>query len=375
MQKKLIALAIAGLASSAAIAQVTVYGVADGTLDMVKVSGSTVATNNVGNFNRVSANSSLFGLKGTEDLGGGMSAIFQFESAMGFDAATGTLNVRDSYVGLTGGFGRVLLGNLTGPTRGAGASVDVNAGATGIGANAALIGKILQGNGTNNADSVITTNAPCATRSATCASIFDNRWKNAVAYVSPSFSGLTVTGVVVANENRKDTPTVANTKGYDFGVRYTAGPVDAAITRNWATIGDAAKTEASLTRLVAKYNFGMGDVRALYDMVELDTTTTKNERSIFGFGATFNVGSGKIIGQYYASGDLETNGAKVANSGASHVVLGYDHSLSKRTTLKAVFARVANDDAANFDFGVNATGLAAAGSTVQGMSVGVRHTF
>ena len=48
MQKKLIALAVAGLVSTGAMAQVTMYGVADGTFDMIKVSGSATAGNNVG---------------------------------------------------------------------------------------------------------------------------------------------------------------------------------------------------------------------------------------------------------------------------------------------------------------------------------------
>jgi predicted porin len=82
MQKKLIALAIAGL-SSAAFAQtnVTIYGVADGTFDYIKVSSNN-AVGGVGNPSntRVSSNGSHLGFKGTENLGNGMKAIFQFES-------------------------------------------------------------------------------------------------------------------------------------------------------------------------------------------------------------------------------------------------------------------------------------------------------
>jgi predicted porin len=374
MQKKLIALAVAGLVSTGAMAQVTMYGVADGTFDMVKVSGSTVSTNNVSNFQRVSANSSLWGVRGSEDLGGGMTGLFQFESSVGFDATGGTIAARDSYVGLGGGFGKILLGNLTGPTRAAGATVDVYAGATGIGANAALIGKIAQGNGTNGANSDITAAAACTTRSATCASIFDNRWKNTIAYVSPALGPVTVTGAIVANENR-DNDSNPNTKGYDLGVAFNQGPIWAGITRNWAKLNDTAHTETSVLRLAGKFNFGMGDVRALYDMVKLEATGVDNERKIMGVGATFNVGQGKVVGQYYKAGKLDTVAGKVANSDATLFTVGYEHSLSKRTLVKALVSRVSNKDAANFDFGVNATGIAAAGSDVTGFSAGVRHSF
>jgi hypothetical protein len=100
------------------------------------------ANNDLGNTTRVSTNSSYIGFKGAEALGNGLTAVFQFESGVGFDNA-GTLGAtRDSFVGVAGGFGTVVLGNLTGPTRALGGAVDVNSGATGIGANSALLGKL-----------------------------------------------------------------------------------------------------------------------------------------------------------------------------------------------------------------------------------------
>jgi predicted porin len=142
MQKNLIALAVAGLASTGAFAQanVTVYGVADASFDVVRISGD--ANNELGNTTRVSTNSSVLGFKGAENLGNGLTAVFQYESSVGFDNGGALGASRDSYVGLAGGFGTVVLGNLTGPTRALGSAVDVNAGATGIGANTALIGKL-----------------------------------------------------------------------------------------------------------------------------------------------------------------------------------------------------------------------------------------
>src|ERR1017187_10704872 len=105
MQKKLIALAIAGL-SSVAFAQpnVTVYGVADVSIESVGANGAKSGTSesgtnaNLGNSARVNSNSSYIGFKGTEDLGNGLKALFQFET--GFAADVGTYNGagRDTYV-------------------------------------------------------------------------------------------------------------------------------------------------------------------------------------------------------------------------------------------------------------------------------------
>ncbi|MBH1976354.1 MAG: porin, partial [Rhodocyclales bacterium] len=106
MQKKLIALALASL-SSAAFADatnVTIYGVADATFDIISISDNA---NNTPNFNRVSTNGSHIGFRGTENLGNGLSAIFQFESEANFDQNSSLALNRDSFVGLTGGFGKI----------------------------------------------------------------------------------------------------------------------------------------------------------------------------------------------------------------------------------------------------------------------------
>ncbi|MFA7270725.1 MAG: porin, partial [Sterolibacterium sp.] len=234
MQKKIIALAVAALASGAAFAQtnVTLYGVADASFDNVRVSGEQSTADKISHFSRVSTNSSLIGFKGAEDLGGGMKALFQFEGGVGFDAtpSSGFAFTRDSFVGLTGGFGTVVLGTLTGPARALGSALDVNAGATGIGANSAILGKLgglLVGGFNSAAPLVAATATAVATgpvnvgaacgRSSTCTSPFDTRYSNAIAYVSPNLSGFTLTIGYIPNENKSrngesGTATQANSK-------------------------------------------------------------------------------------------------------------------------------------------------------------------
>lgn len=387
MQKKLIALAVAGLASTGAFAQanVTVYGVADASFDVVKISGD--ANNELGNTTRVSTNSSLIGFKGAESLGNGLTAVFQYESAVGFDNAGALGTVRDSFVGLAGGFGTVVLGNLTGPTRALGGAVDVNAGATGIGSNSAILGKL--GNnllGTTDGSGNYAGGTTCA-RNTTCASIFDTRWKNAIAYVSPSFAGLNATVAYVANENKAlNGLTSANTTGYDVGLKYANGPAMAAVTYNAVSTGNAADLKISDFRVGGSYDFGMASVRAVFDLARADNFAgNKVTQAVYGLGATFNVTpASKLLGQVYVARDLKVNGSSADDTGAKFFELGVEHSLSKRTMLKAVYAMMNNDKSANYDFGINAVGMVpnnaagtigTTGGTVQGLSLGLRHTF
>jgi predicted porin len=132
MNKKLMAAAVAGvLVAPAAFAQssnVQLYGRINGGLDYYKAPGATVGggygagdTSRDGRF-RVFDNSSRVGLRGTEDLGGGLKAIFQIESGVNIDAggdstqagstngSTGFWGTRDTYGGVQAAWGRLTYG-------------------------------------------------------------------------------------------------------------------------------------------------------------------------------------------------------------------------------------------------------------------------
>jgi predicted porin len=99
MQKKLIALAVAGLASTGAFAQanVTVYGVADAPSTSFVFPTRQQRT---GQHHPCFHQLFLIGFKGAEALGNGLTAVFQFESGVGFDNNGGLGASRDSFVGL-----------------------------------------------------------------------------------------------------------------------------------------------------------------------------------------------------------------------------------------------------------------------------------
>src|SRR6476619_8393261 len=103
MNKKLVAVAIAGLLAAplaqAQTANVTLYGRIN--IDMEFVNGR-LSNNTNPNVYRVASNSSRFGLRGTESLGGGLNAIFQIESSINGDTNSGNLGGRETFVGFQG---------------------------------------------------------------------------------------------------------------------------------------------------------------------------------------------------------------------------------------------------------------------------------
>ncbi len=388
MQKKLIALAIASLsgAAFADASNVTIYGVADGSFDVINVSGGNGAADTP-RFSRVSSNGSHIGLKGKENLGNGLSAIFQFESDAKFDNGGSLSTGRDSFVGLTGNFGTVVLGTLTAPTRALGARLDVNTG-EGISSNTAVLGKLggalsygdsLKGSLTGSVSNPTNANG----RSNDTTSVFDSRHKNAVAYVSPSFSGFQATAAYMANENKSEAVGASiNTSAYDLGLTYDNGPIYIGGTYAEVRVKDSTDTKLKETRLGGMYDFGVATVRAMYARTKLENNVFDAEQNVWGIGGTYNVtANGKITAQYYVARDMDTNGGDLNETGAKFYTLGYEHSLSKRTMLKAGYAYLKNDNnvATNgnggYDFGYNSAGYTGDNVKVSGFQFGVRHAF
>jgi len=114
------ALAAGFLLAGAAHAQgsVTLYGVLDASVLYLSKTENPATGANGGKFigfGDSGYSPSLFGLKGTEDLGGGMKANFTLESGInmgtgGFNDSNGNLFGRQAWVGISGGFGDVKLG-------------------------------------------------------------------------------------------------------------------------------------------------------------------------------------------------------------------------------------------------------------------------
>jgi predicted porin len=213
MQKKLIAVAVAGLLSGAAFAQsnVTIYGVADGYYGRLSATGKM--SNN--HFNSGGLSGSRLGFQGQEDLGGGLKAVFQYELAFNLDgganAGSGAINdcvgnnglttTRQSYVGLGGGFGTVVLGRLQTPGYYIG-KFDALASAA-ISPQAIL--------SANLGSTIAPSNA--------------GRVNNAIAYLSPNFNGFSA--VVAYGSGEETTQGTEKESVTGLGLNYENGPIAA----------------------------------------------------------------------------------------------------------------------------------------------------
>ncbi len=225
MNKKVMALAVAGaFAAPAAFAQssnVQLYGRANLGFDHYEAKGAgnpvnapqNVNNNRDGRF-RVFDNSSRVGLRGTEDLGNGLKAIFQIETGVNIDngsntgqggqgnGSTGFWAARDSYVGLDSNFGRLTFGRQS----------------------------IYYANGVNAqfASNYINTEVPWTDgRAFGRVRVPGTRQSNVVMYTTPTFSGLN--GSLYYSPNAQEsvqTNSTADTNGNIWGAtaRGTWGP-------------------------------------------------------------------------------------------------------------------------------------------------------
>ncbi|MDR1708953.1 MAG: porin, partial [Candidatus Accumulibacter sp.] len=218
MQTKIIALAVAGLVSGAAFAQtnVTLYGVADAAYVYGKI-----GNNKFSGIENGQLSGNRLGVKGEEALGNGLKAIFTYEWAATIDGESALGAPRQSFVGLSGGFGTFSLGRQYSPS-GSG-----YLGATdpwGYGSISPL-GQVLDGS--LNTSGVATTNYTNTSIVGTLGTGGPARWSNSVAYQSPNFSGFDFRVVYAFGETVKDSTGDASKDAARFGIggSYKNGPL------------------------------------------------------------------------------------------------------------------------------------------------------
>jgi len=286
MKKSLIALAV--LASVAGVAQaqssVQLYGIVD--LSMVKDKGVSAQMLSG------AVSGSRWGLKGSEDLGGGLKANFLLEQGFAADAGTagaGTAFSRQSYVGLSSGFGEVRFGKIW-------TAYDDISGATSPVFDSAL--------SPNNA--------------VWASTGYNANPANGFYYATPAMGGLS--GAVsyaldeVAGNAISSTATA-------FHVKYEGGPVYAGFAYQAEDQGAATK---KFTRLNGSYDLGVAKVLAGYGKVSLTGTPSVTDLSI---GADVPLGSSVVLSAGYASSKA-SGGVKL-----SAFSVGAAYLLSKRTTV------------------------------------------
>jgi predicted porin len=348
MKKSLVALAVLA-ASGAAMAQssVTLFGIVDAGYASIKAKG--VSKSGITNSG---LNSSRFGLRGSEDLGGGMKAEFWLEGALANDDgnASGLNFQRRSTVSVVGGFGEVRIGRDYTPTFWNTTVYDE------FGTNG--IGQSLTPNMIQYAGAASTFNGTAAVRS-----------NNSISWFTPTVSGFSAQIMQAFGEN------AGTVKTNDYmGVRlgYVQGKLSAHYAQG-KTEGATDAVDTKYSNFGASYNFGM--IKPMLFMGTEKTGTTEVKATEISANIPMGAGAFRV-----ASSKVDVSNS--AND-FTKTAVGYVHNLSKRTMLYGTYASVSNKAGQIASVQNNglthvvspAAGASTPGGKSTGYEFGVRHAF
>ena len=386
MKKLLLAV---GLAASFGFAQaqssVSVYGILDvgyvgSSYNGTGTSATTKQTAN--SFGSGAESPSRLGFKGTEDLGGGMSAFFTVETGLTPESTTAsTFNNRQSFAGIKkNGIGEVAFGLQYTPL------ADV-IGATDPGMRNGIVGSII------NVGTPQTFGTPgsqpyaAATSPGIATEAYTQRAANSMTLKSDDFAGFKVNALITANstnttETNSTTGGQNNTTGYGLAATYSGinklllvagyqsfknsqlGTISSPAPSLFLNSGTAGvNVEDNQTYVGATYDFGI--VKAYAGWIDRQVTSTVNS-------AYTSSRTGQQIGvrgfitpaiegfASYGTGKLTNFGVGLPSNNFTGYQVGSNYYLSKRTNLYAILG---STQAGGID--VSATNYA----------LGVRHTF
>jgi predicted porin len=387
MQKKLLAVAVAGALGAPAVAMaqastVQVRGQIYMEYGYVDQGRATATTDRV-NVDMFQTPGSNITFLGTEKLGGGLSAWFQCESTFDVRGASPQgFCGRNSAIGFRGAFGNIFLGNwdtpfkrTIGPTR------------TGINETGLFGGSFLQTGGSSSFSGA-------ATRGS-----FTRRQNNSVNYETPNFNGFQVlASYSTTNHATANTTNLTNAKPrmWSLGAQYSAGPlyVGGGYERHrdfgaGNTGGGLPGSTDSGWHLGAAYTFG-GAVRVGGNYTNqkfrnVGAIGADTEYRIWHVGADWKIqGPHGLRGGLTYARDAKGTGGAVAGSGVTRPAAGpdsgarlwqiqYVHTLSKRTELTAGYVKLNNKANAAYNLGGLSTPLA--GENQDAFAMSIRHRF
>ena len=366
MQKKLIALAIAGAFAAPAFA-------ASSNVDVYGLIHFAIEDNDKANVDpQVTDRVSRIGFKGSEDLGGGLKAIWQIEQQINAtssafekqdtaaatsawetsNGAFGGAGLRNTFVGLSGGFGTVLMGRHDTPYKIGSGSLDIMADSIGD---------------YNSIQGVALVDA-----------VHDYRSPQAIAYISPNLAGFTVAVAGIATNSGpwvhagRGTLDVGNLDNGDTidatsaTIMYSNGPLFASLGYQDVNLADSQAWKAAVS-----YTLGDATIGALYENVDKSVQGLSGAAASVGaadrdswlVNVKYNLGAITLKGIYgQASIDAYTVGlVTTAKKDQKAWVLDADYNFSKRTTAYVAYSSSDNG--------------AAVSSDVSGWAVGMKHSF
>lgn len=351
MNKKLLAASVAALFSAGAYAQsnVTIYGIADtGVEYLSNVARNGSSTDNVLRLSSGNLSGSRVGFRGTEDLGGGMKAVFQLESGIELDTGAlgqgGRMFGRHAYVGVQGSAGAVTFGHQQ-----------------------------------NSVYDLIIKYDPMSFSSRYSAlthdATFAGRPDNAIKYTG-NFGGVTATAFYSFGRNL-DGEVAGNAKvsrNIGGGVSYASGPFGVGIAYDQYQGNTIPTQDQSAKRLAAGGSYAFGSFktflgyRSLKDEIVAAGTPTVRS-NLYWAGLTYDA-----TAQLKLTGAVYKTARKNSAADPFSTVLSADYSLSKRTDAYMTLGFAHNKSGSNL--GLNGFGSSIiAGENQTGLVLGVRHRF
>ena len=396
MQKKLLALAVAGLISAPAMAQtnVQIYGTIDmGISHLGSGEGIDVGPTErpmepaingspepgASPRSRTAIDSGLhtanrIGLRGQEDLGNGLTGFFQVETGFAGDTSSALSGNRQALLGLRGDFGQVSLGRQWNPARQFVGNIDpFNNDSFGAAENFYVV---------------------------------QNRLDNSIVYNSPDFDGFQVDVAYTRNisgdeETRFSGQSRGDERMWAIVPTYEHGPLTVGLAYQRSDAG--SNTGGTLFGLAGTplafgsdyngfrqwdiggaYDFGPVEVSALYGRHKWDVSNISDpEIRQWMIGASAPVGEAGTIKASYINSKLDVSNGSDPRAGKWS--LGYDHALSARTNLYAVYTHVNTNSAGEGLYDAAQVGprvetndadvVTSAGAYESAFALGIRHSF
>lgn len=313
MKKTLLAMGVLGAFSSLAFAasNVTLYGVIEEGVLVQKAKHQDTTVQLKSGFDQ----GSRWGIKGVEELGNGYAVGFILEQGFnadnGGEATSGKQFSRETFLYVTGPFGRL------------------GAGRTGTLASGAQSNNILTG-------WALGTGFGLSSWTSAIGTSF-SRVDNAIAYQTPSFGGFKLSAMYSNGTTADENKWSKNNHYYGVGAIYNANAIKSSLifeaVDHKNTAGDAKEKTQYVVNYGLEYNVGSFTPMFAYQWAHQDEG---KKTHMFGLSAKVAVGGGDLLaGGRYLFGDDDSIGAEEQKVRAWNVGAAYIYPLSKRTAVKA----------------------------------------
>ncbi len=386
MNKKLLSVAVsAALASPAVLAgDVTMYG-------QVHIATSSYDSEiDSGDGWDISSHASRLGFKGSEDLGGDLKAIWQIELGIaasddeddndGGDTTNNAdgLSYRNTFVGLSGNWGTALIGRHDTPMKISTGSLD-------------LFSDTIADYNNNGADdelsgagNIMGAGLPFFIWQGL--GFVDLRVDQAIAYISPTWNGLTLAGAIVQPGMDRTTGSSTNADGfaeaYSLAAMYSNGPFFASFAWervNQDLVEELVGANTNAQRILdddTRWRMGLGytsngmHVGFVYEHQDVLMQGADAQR--WQISGSYTFGNNVIKAMYGENefDDLPTfwvPGSTTFDVDVDQWAIGLDHNFSKRTKAYVVYTDVDSD--------INGPFLGITEYAWDGFSLGLVHKF